>query len=425
LRSEQPVWKRTTFLLTVSLVVVAVLAPVAIWQWAGGDDHQRIAPAAAAKTSSSCGYSDGDEVPSEPPADARWVAVGNGEAPEVEGVGPGRVGNGVHSCFARSPLGAVLAAMWWILDSSNPDVNRELLAESRIIEDGRARDLIASSPPDAGIGDGHFAGFSVLGIPTPDVVEVDILARASRSSPVYPAHRILLVWQHGDWVMNEGPNEGTIPITDNDLPRFVRWQQEPVDDPGRFYGETSTEAAPVDPEGDECRSEWTDLAQLHSENGNPGGPVPAVETRWELVADEASRLADEASRDDCGAKIADFATTWAALEGFQYDLADFDPAADLAIAENDLQHFLGLQGTTELPPGGPLERAFRIIRRETPLAIADLEPALVGAADLDLEDRTAVTAFLRKADRIKWESVHVQRMVDSYHVIGDAELHEE
>lgn len=417
--------KRTTTLLTVSLVVVAVLTPVAIWQWAGGDDHQRIAAAAAAKTSSSCGYSGGDEVPSEPPADARWVAVGNGEAPEVEGVGPGRVEKGVHSCFARSPLGAVIAAMWWILDSSNPDVNRELLAESRIIEDGRARDLIASSPPDAGIGDGHIAGFSILGIPTPDVVEVDILARASRSSPVYPAHRILLVWQHGDWVMNEGPNEGTIPITDNDLPRFVRWQQEPVDDPGRFYGETSTEAAPVDPEGDECRSEWTDLAQLHSENGNPGGPVPALATRWELVADEASRLADEAGRDDCGAKIADFAKAWGALEGFQYDLADFDPAADLAIAENDLQHYLGLQGTTELPPGGPVERAFRIIRRETPLAIADLEPALAGAADLDLEDRTAVTAFLRKADRIKRESVHVQRMVDSYRVIGDAELHEE
>jgi hypothetical protein len=421
--SEQPVWKRTTSLLTVSLVVVAVLATVAIWKRAGGDDDQQ-ATTAAAKTSSSCGYSDSDEVPSEPPADARWVAVGNGEAPEVEGVGPGRVEKGVHACFARSPLGAVLAAMWWILDSSNPDVNRDLLAESRIIEDGRAQDLIASSPPDEGIGDGHFVGFSVLGIPTPDVVEVDILARASRSSPVYPAHRILLVWQRGDWVMNEGPNEGTIPITDNDLPRFVRWQQEPVDDPGSFYGETSTEAASVDPEGDECRSEWTDLAQLHGENGNPGGPVPAVATRWELVADEASRLADEASPDECGAKIADFAKAWDALEGFQYDLAGFDPAADLAIAETDLQHYLGLDGTTELPPGG-LKRAFRIIRHETPLAIKDLEPALAGATTIDLEDKAAVKAFLQKARQIKQESVHIQRMAHPYRLIGNAELHEE
>jgi hypothetical protein len=62
----------------------------------------------------------------------------------------------------------------------------------------------------------------------------------------------------------------------------------------------------------------------------------------------------------------DVGRAWAALEGFQYDLADLDPAADLAIAEMDLQHYLGLHDATELPTGGPLERAFRIIRHETP-----------------------------------------------------------
>jgi hypothetical protein len=36
-----------------------------------------------------------------------------------------------------------------------------------------------------------------------------------------------------------------------------------------------------------------------------------------------------------------------------------------------------------------------------------------------------VKVFLQRARQIKRESVHVQRMVDPYRVIGDAELHEE
>jgi len=183
----------------------------------------------------------------------------------------------------------------------------------------------------------------------------------------------------------------------------------------------------VDVETAECRSQWVDLAQLHSENGNPRGPVPALVARWDEIADEAARLAHTATPGDCGVNIADFTRTWNALEGFQYALADYDPAADLAIAELDLEHSQGLQGLpagTEIPRG-ELKDAFDIIRRETPLAIADLEPALVGAADLDLEDRAAVKSFLQRADGIKDESVHIQRMADPYRVIGDAELDEE
>jgi hypothetical protein len=173
----------------------------------------------------------------------------------------------------------------------------------------------------------------------------------------------------------------------------------------------------------ECQGEWEDLTALHSENGNPGGPVPALETRWERLYAKAAHLR-ATTADDCGSKLKDFSMAWDALEDFQYDLGEVDPAADLELAEINLEHHLGLQGMTELPPG-ELKTAFRIIRHETPLAIADLQPALRDAAALDPENPAAVEAFLEKARHAKFESVHVQRMRHPYSVIGAQELDEE
>ncbi len=72
-----------------------------------------------------------------------------------------------------------------------------------------------------------------------------------------------------------------------------------------------------------------------------------------------------------------------------------------------------------------VKRAFRVIRKHTPGAVRDLEPALVGAEDVDVQDPAAVREFLRHGREIKRDSVHIQRMRHPYRVIGDAELHEE
>jgi hypothetical protein len=177
----------------------------------------------------------------------------------------------------------------------------------------------------------------------------------------------------------------------------------------------------------ECRRAWGDLAQLHGENGDPGSPVPALSRRWERYDEHAARLASHATVDDCGTEIDEFADAWGALESFEYDLADLDPADDLARAEADRRHYRDLHYPGEPPNqlSPPLRRAFRVIRRETPPAVADLEPALKGAADLDLSDPAARKAFLTRAHEIKSGSVHVRRMRHPYRVIGDAELDEE
>lgn len=181
-------------------------------------------------------------------------------------------------------------------------------------------------------------------------------------------------------------------------------------------------AAGGDPPTDQdCRHEWADLSQLHGENGNPRGPVPELTGRWAATDRRADRYVESATAADCGGRIDDFAAAWGALETFQYDLHAFDPEADLRGAQNDRRHYLGLGN--ELSPR--LRHAFRVIRHQNPGAVRDLEPALEGAEDVDLQDRAEVRAFLRDARTVRRDSRHVQRMRHPYRVIGDAELDEE
>lgn len=170
-----------------------------------------------------------------------------------------------------------------------------------------------------------------------------------------------------------------------------------------------------------CRQEWADLVQLHSENGNPRGPVPELNGRWAATYHRAHDRIETATAADCGPVFEDFRIGWGALESFQFDLYPFDPRSDLRAAVRDRRHYEELNG--ELPAA--LKRAFRIIRAQTPGAIEDLAPALEGATEVDVRDGEEVRAFVRHARQIKRASVHVQRMRQPYRLIGDAELHEE
>ena len=194
---------------------------------------------------------------------------------------------------------------------------------------------------------------------------------------------------------------------------------------GALAGSAVAGDAPATAE--QCRQEWADLGQLHGENGNPRGPVPALTGRWAATDKRADRYADTATADDCGPTIDDFAAAWGALESFQYDLYAFDPASKLRGAEGNRRHYQDLhypgEPPNELSP--KLKHAFRVIRHETPGAVRDLEPALEGAEDLDLQDDAAVKQFLRDAYAIKRDSRHIQRMRHPYRVIGNAELDEE
>ncbi|HYF74643.1 MAG TPA: hypothetical protein VD864_17570 [Nocardioides sp.] len=170
-----------------------------------------------------------------------------------------------------------------------------------------------------------------------------------------------------------------------------------------------------------CREEWGDLVQLHSENGNPGGPVRALNGRWAATYHRAQGRIETATAADCGPVLEDFRVGWGALESFQYDLYAFDPRSDLRRAVRDRRHYEEHFG--ELSPA--LKRAFRVVRAETPGAVEDLAPALEGAVEVDVREPGEVRAFVRQARAVKRASEHVQRMRRPYRLIGDAELHEE
>ena len=173
----------------------------------------------------------------------------------------------------------------------------------------------------------------------------------------------------------------------------------------------------------QCRHAWAELTSLHGENDNPRGPVPELTQRWDAYYATAAQYAETATAADCGELIASYAATWDNLESLQYDLYRYDPVGRLAGAEGDRQHALQFGHVKHLSP--PLERAFRVARRQAPRAARDLAPALAPAATVDVDDPAAVHAVLRGLAIAARHSHHQQRLNQVLRVIGNAELNEE
>ena len=172
-----------------------------------------------------------------------------------------------------------------------------------------------------------------------------------------------------------------------------------------------------------CRVQWYDLYGLHGENGNPEGPVPELNARWDAAFDGALLHAQTATADDCGPLIEGYAEAWDQLESFMFGLYPYDPMGRLAIAEGDRLHALHFYHVHHL--SRPLERAFDRARQQAPLAAADLAPAMSTAPTVDTADDEAVGAVLHQLHRLARHSRHEQKLDRALRVIGDAELDEE
>ncbi|WP_248583463.1 hypothetical protein [Nocardioides sp. InS609-2] len=193
--------------------------------------------------------------------------------------------------------------------------------------------------------------------------------------------------------------------------------------PAASLAARSADAPPPELTAKQCRSKWIDLRAFHGENGNPGGPVPALSQRWKARYVKAGRLGQHAGATSCQTRLKAFRQHWRRLEGLQYDLYDVDPRGSLAGAEADRLHALERDHTTKLSP--ELEGEFATARREAPLAVADLAGVLAGAPGVDVDDRPEVRDYLHAVDTVAALSTHVVEFDRAIGVISDAELSEE
>lgn len=130
-----------------------------------------------------------------------WDYVGVIAMPSVAGQGPGATGtDGLRTCFARTPTGAVLSAANMVSQLATPTLQGEavryFIAEGPGYE--TAVSLTTGSDSSASI-DLQVTGFKVLDY-SGDQALVDIAVQATGNGiTTYTSFRTPLIWQNGDW----------------------------------------------------------------------------------------------------------------------------------------------------------------------------------------------------------------------------------
>lgn len=198
-------WWTRGALAVVILIAVLAVAVVVLRPDPQPDTAPEPAPATSspapdqAGDASVCGLPPGDQsVPAVPPASTDWELVGSVAAPIApETIGPGVLDDGLRSCFARSPLGALYAASNFLATTSEPRLRlpavRNLTAEG----EGRDRALDLIEGNDTGGDDGgvQLAGFTFLNWDSNEAI-IDVALRTGGNVGHLP---VPLRWEDGDW----------------------------------------------------------------------------------------------------------------------------------------------------------------------------------------------------------------------------------
>lgn len=233
---EKNPWTRPRFLIAAGLVLALVITGIVLAVLPSNGNGATpttppsntqaptSSPSSTTAGASKCGLPEGSQtLPAEPPSGATWALFGTFAAPSIEGIGPGAVDpDGVRSCFAHSPTGALLAAInFWAMSGLNPAVG----VDPRLAADSPERDALAAqyaADPPTPTGDVTYqvAGFQFHGV-NDDSIVVDIAIRTSSGTVgVLPTP---LRWEDGDWkfVVPASGNTGSGSLPN--LSGFVLW----------------------------------------------------------------------------------------------------------------------------------------------------------------------------------------------------------
>lgn len=225
------------FIIAAALVVALIAATVVIFLIPKGQENAQPAPADPGSSASAspslsagigksvCGLPAGNETALGTAPKSKWELVGTMAVPtDPSTAGPGTVGkDGLRSCFAQSPTGALYAtANIWAasFNGSAKQVYLDLAADSptrdkavKAINEGK--DVGGGSSPKLQI-----AGF-VMHSYTPTAAVVELAFKTADGG--YGALSTSLLWEDGDWKLDMPAAGGGTVRQVSDLSSFIPW----------------------------------------------------------------------------------------------------------------------------------------------------------------------------------------------------------
>lgn len=181
-----------------------------------------ISQPSATSAASVCGLPSGNQAkPATEPADTKWELVGKIAAPtSPKQFGPGKTEpNGLRSCFAHSPTGALYAAANVTVLSAT---GKARLVYDQLAVPGPERDALLNKPePQQTSGaTAQIAGFQIRSYDTDRAVVV-IAAKGSNGALV--SVPVPLQWHGGDWKVVVPATGSTGGGQISDLSGFIPW----------------------------------------------------------------------------------------------------------------------------------------------------------------------------------------------------------
>ncbi|WP_017558029.1 hypothetical protein [Nocardiopsis baichengensis] len=166
---------------------------------------------------SACGLPETEKTEfAEWPKDTAWERVGTLDVPSSTAHGPAETEeSGFRHCYAKSPEGAVLAAMNYVAMTTDPLIVPDLVEQMYAEGEGRdtALDKLEDDPPGADEGTpGHLAGAQLVSYGA-DRARVDSAMVVEVPEESIVSVTVDLRWEDGDWkVVTRADGEMVIPM---------------------------------------------------------------------------------------------------------------------------------------------------------------------------------------------------------------------
>lgn len=236
--TESNPFTKPGFILAAALVVALIAAALVIFLLPKGQDNTHAAPppaesgspatsspsASAMAGKSVCGLPGSKDTALGAAPKSKWELLGSMAVPtDPSTAGPGTVGtDGLRSCFAQSPTGALYStANIWAASFNGyaKQVYLKLAADSptrdkavQAIQEGK--DVGGTSPKV------QFAGFIIHSY-TPTAAVVELAFKSADGG--YGAISTSLLWEGGDWKLDMPAAGGSAVRQISDLSSFIPW----------------------------------------------------------------------------------------------------------------------------------------------------------------------------------------------------------